>query len=288
MLGDLFAGPERLPARTPDDVVAMRAAGVVVGETLGLLQREVAAGWTTARADALAEEFIRSQGARPSFPDVPGYRHTLCVSVNDQVVHGVPGEQVLRDGDLVSIDCGASVEGWHGDAAVTFVVGGVAAGRCEDVALLEDTTEALWQGIGRFLVGGRLFAVGEAIEEALCVAAHRRGRDDDYGILQGYEGHGIGRDMHEEPGVPNVAVSGRGPRIKPGATVAIEPMVTLGSDRGHTLLDGWTVVTTDGSRSVHVEHTVAATPDGPWVLTALDGGRAELEARGLACGAPQS
>lgn len=264
----------------------MRVAGVVVAETLAMLTETIRAGESTADLDARAEAFIRERGAVPSFPDVPGYRHTLCVSVNEQIVHGIPGERRLVDGDLVSIDCGASVEGWHGDAAITVVVGGEDAARPEDRQLLADATDALWWGIDAFRVGGRLFDIGAAIQTRLWDGLPESGRTEEYGILDGYEGHGIGREMHESPGVPNVCVRGRGPKIRAGATVAIEPMVTLGTDQGHVMSDGWTVVTTDGSRGVHVEHTVAATPYGPWVLTALDGGRAELERRGFPCGAP--
>ena len=262
----------------------MRVAGVVVAETLAAVAEAVRPGVTTGEIDALAEACIRSRGARPSFPDVPDYRHTLCISVNDEVVHGIPGPRRLREGDVVSVDCGASVEGWHGDSAITVVVGGAEAARVEDLDLIAACTDALWAGIGAFAVGGRLFDVGEAVEASVEHSASRLGRT--FGILDGYEGHGIGREMHETPGVPNVAVRARGPRIEAGATVAIEPMITLGTSEGHTLTDGWTVVTTDGSRGAHVEHTVAATPEGPWVLTALDGGRAELARRGIPCGAP--
>lgn len=280
-----FPWTESLPARSPEQVEAMRVAGVVVAETLAMLADSIRPGETTADVDARAEDFIRGRGALPSFPDVPGYRHTLCVSVNEEIVHGIPGERVLRAGDVVSVDCGASVDGWHGDAAITVVAGGEEHARPEDLLLVEACTEALWAGIAAFAVDARLFDVGEAVERAVGEAAARAGRPA-YGILEGYEGHGIGRSMHESPGVPNVAVRARGPKIRAGATVAIEPMIALGSEIGHTLADEWTVVTTDGSRGAHVEHTVAATPDGPWVLTSLDGGRAELERRGLPCGAP--
>ena len=264
----------------------MRVAGLVVAETLAAVEAALRPGVTTGEIDALAEDCIRSRGARPSFPDVPDYRHTLCVSVNEEVVHGIPGPRILREGDVVSIDCGASVDGWHGDSAITVVVGGARAARPEDLDLIEACTDALWAGIGAFTVGARLFDVGEAVESSVEESAARLGRPP-FGILDGYEGHGIGREMHESPGVPNVAVRARGPRIRAGATVAIEPMITLGTATGHTLADGWTVVTTDGSRGAHVEHTVAATPEGPWVLTARDGGRAELRRRGLPCGAPR-
>lgn len=265
----------------------MRVAGLLVGRTLQALEQHIRPGCTTADLDAFAAEFIRAGGGVPSFPEVPGYRHTLCVSVNEEIVHGIPGPRVLRAGDVVSIDCGASIDGWHGDSAITVICGGESAARPEDLQLVEACTEGLWAGIAAFTVGSRLFDIGAAVEDAVDAAAARVGRES-YGILDGYEGHGIGRAMHESPGVPNVAVRARGPKVVAGATVAIEPMITLGTDEGHTMADEWTVVTTDGSRGAHVEHTVAATLNGPWVLTALDGGRAELARRGVPCGAPHS
>lgn len=263
----------------------MRAAGIVVADALAAVREAARPGVTAAHLDEIATQVIRAAGAEPSFPMVPGYRHTLCVSANEAIVHGIPGDRELRLGDLVSVDCGAQLHGWNGDAAITVIVGGREHARPEDLRLLEHATDSLWAGIVAFRVGERLFDVGAAIEGSLERAASADGRDS-YGILEGYEGHGIGRSMHEAPGVPNIAVRAKGPRIRAGATVAIEPMVTLGSDIGHTLDDEWTVVTVDGSRGVHVEHTVAATPHGPWVLTAHDGGRADLTARGFPCGAP--
>ena len=283
----MFGRRERLETKAPHELRAMRRAGLVVAHTLQTVQARTVAGMTTARLDELARESILGQGARPSFPEVPGYRHTLCVSVNEAVVHGIPGEQVLRAGDLVSVDCGAIVDGWHGDAAVTYVVGGDAAGDPADLDLSEATRQALWAGIVAFREGSRVGDIGAAVEESIESSTERAGgsgRTRRFGIVDGFEGHGIGRAMHMEPGVPNVRVKDRGPKVRVGATVAIEPMITLGSSETHELEDGWTAVTVDGSRAAHWEHTVALTSGGLWVLTALDGGEAELTARGAPFG----
>ncbi len=260
--------------RSDEQVLLMRAAGLLVGRTLELLRGTVRDGLTTLELDTLAETHIRDHGGRPSFAEVPGYRHTLCTSVNEQVVHGIPGGQVLRDGDLLSIDCGAIVAGWHGDAAITVVVGGDPAGRPEDLALSRTTEDALWAGVLAMRPGERLYAVGEAIEASIAAAA---GRDErDYGIVEDYVGHAIGTEMHLEPQIPNYAVRGKGPILRSGFTGAIEPMVTLGTTQTDVLDDDWTVVTRDGSRAAHWEHTVVVRDAGLWVLTAPDGGRARL------------
>ncbi|MDO5710404.1 MAG: type I methionyl aminopeptidase [Micrococcales bacterium] len=281
----MFGRRERLETKAPHELRAMRRAGLVVASTLETVTIQAAAGITTGQLDDLARESILGQGARPSFPEVPGYRHTLCVSVNEAVVHGIPGERKLHDGDLVSVDCGAIVDGWHADAAVTFVVGGDEAGSAQDLALNEATRHALWAGIVAFRDGNHVGDIGAAVEESIAQAMQRSsagldGRPCAYGIVEGFEGHGIGRAMHMEPGVPNVRVRDRGPRIRVGAAVAIEPMITLGSSDTYDLEDGWTAATVDGSRAAHWEHTVAVTRTGLWVLTALDGGQAELLARG--------
>ena len=275
-------GRERIEAKTPDQMRLMRAAGLLVGETLQLLRESVRDGMTTGELDAMAESAIREAGAVPSFPLEPGYRHTLCVSVNDEIVHGIPGERVIRDGDLVSIDCGAVLDGWHGDAAISLVVGDPEAARPEDLALVEDTEDSLWAGIAALAVGESLYAVGAAVEDSLVEAGAGRGRE--YGIVVDYVGHGIGRAMHMDPQVPNYRVAGKGPRVPEGATIAIEPMVTLGDQENRVLDDEWTVVTIDGRRAAHWEHTVAVTADGLWVLTALDGGAERLAALGAAYG----
>jgi methionyl aminopeptidase len=275
-------GRDRIEAKTPDQIVAMRAAGLVVAETLDDLRQHVRDGVTTGELDQIAESAIRWAGAVPSFQLVPGYHHTLCTSVNDEIVHGIPGDRVLHDGDLLSIDCGAVLDGWHGDAAISLVVGGPEAARPEDLDLLADTEDSLWAGIAALQVGGSLYAVGAAVQDSLVAAGERRGHG--YGIVEDYVGHGIGTEMHMDPQVPNYRVSGKGPRIVDGTTLAIEPMVTLGEQDNRVLDDEWTVVTLDGARAAHWEHTVAVTSAGLWVLTALDGGSERLSAAGAAYG----
>ena len=257
--------------KTADQVAVMRRAGLVVGETLELVRRQVRPGMTTAELDALAEEHIRDSGAVPSFKGYHGFPATLCVSVNDQVVHGIPGPLVLADGDVVSVDCGAIVDGWHGDAALTVVLGDPEAVPPAVRTLLEVTEEALWRGIAAIRLGGRVTDVSAAVE------AYVRAAAPTLGIVEDYVGHGIGSQMHQPPNVPNLSKPGRGPRFVPGLAIAVEPMLTLGSPDTRVLDDDWTVVSADGSWAAHFEHTVAVTEDGPWVLTALDGGRERLE-----------
>lgn len=273
-------GRDRIEVKRPEQVAAMRPAGLLVGRCLEVLAGSAQPGVTTGDLDRLAEEFIRAGGGRPSFAEVPGYRHTLCTSVNEEIVHGIPGTRALREGDVLSIDCGAIVDGWHGDAAISLVVGGRAAGRPEDLALIDATEEALWAGIGALRVGRGLYDVGAAVEDSLVAAGERDGRT--YGIVEDYVGHGIGTQMHEDPQIYNYGVRDKGPRVRSGFTGAIEPMVTLGAARTQVLADGWTVVTEDGSRAAHWEHTVAVREQGLWVLTAVDGGRARLGALGAA------
>jgi methionyl aminopeptidase len=279
----IFRRRDRIEAKSEDQLLAMRRAGLVVADTLARSVERAVAGLTTRELDALAEQDIRSAGAVPSFLGYHGFTGSLCISVNDEVVHGIPGDRVLQDGDLVSIDCGAIVDGWHGDAALTLVVGGRARGSSADLALMDDTESSLWGGIAALRAGGRLYAVGDAVEASVESALERRraeGSVGAYGILEDYVGHGIGREMHMDPQVPNYAVTSAGPLVPSGGTFAIEPMVTLGTIETRTLDDDWTVVTTDGSRAAHWEHTVAVTDRGLWVLTAHDGGAAQLEARG--------
>lgn len=275
----------RIEAKTPEQLLAMRRAGLVVADTLAVVRDRAVAGISTRELDALGEDSIRTAGATPSFLGYHGFRGSLCISVNDEVVHGVPGDRVLAEGDLVSIDCGAIVEGWHGDAALTLLVGGREAGTPADVALMDDTEASLWAGIAALRPGGRLFTVGEAIETSVDESLERRRAAgvpgvQAYGILEDYTGHGIGREMHMEPHVPNYAVTSSGPQVPVGATLAIEPMVTLGTIETSTLPDDWTVVTDDGSRAAHWEHTVAVTDRGLWVLTARDGGESGLSGAG--------
>ena len=262
--------------KTPEQIDRMRVAGRLVGETLELLREAVRPGVTTLELDTLAEANIRDHGGIPSFK---GYSHppfpaTICASVNDEVVHGIPGPRALAEGDVISIDCGAIVEGWHGDAAITVPVGEVG----DDVReLLRVTEESLWRGMAAARLGGRVTDISHAIETFV----RSQGR---YGILEDYTGHGIGTEMHMAPNVPNVGRRGRGPGIVEGLALAVEPMVTLGSKHTDTLEDEWTVATVDGSMSAHFEHTFTVTPQGAWVLTAVDGGEARLAELGVPFG----
>ena len=231
---------------------------------------------TTVELDAVAEDSIRSRGGIPSFQ---GYSHppfpaSICASVNDEVVHGIPGGRVLGDGDVISIDCGAIVDGWHGDAAVTVAVGEVTA---EVRELMRVTEESLWRGIGAARLGGRVSDISHAIE------TYVRG-EGAYGILEDYTGHGIGTEMHQPPNVPNYGRAGRGPKLERGLALAVEPMLTFGTQETDLLDDEWTVVTADGSMAAHFEHTFTLTPQGAWVLTAIDGGEARLAAMDLPFG----
>ena len=276
----MFGRRNRLQGRTDEQLLLMREAGLLVGRTLELLAAELRPGMTTLELDRLAEEHIRSNGGIPNFQLVPGYSHTLCTSVNDEVVHGIPGPRVLEAGDIVSVDCGAEVEGWNGDAAFTAVVGGREAGRPEDLALIDATEASLYAGIAAMQVGGRLYAVGDAVEASIHEAAERDGRV--YGVIDEYVGHGIGTEMHMDPQIPNYAVRETGPKLVDGFTGAIEPMITLGGIDTKVLADDWTVVTLDGTRAAHWEHSVAVRQDGLWILSAVDGGKAALEAVGAA------
>ena len=273
-------GRSRIETKTPDQILRMRKAGLVVGQTLQLMAQTVRPGITTKRLDELAEEHIRGCGATPSFLGYHGFTGSLCTSVNDEVVHGIPGSRVLGEGDLISIDCGAIVDGWHGDAAISVIVGGRDAGRPEDLALIDATEDSMWAGIAALGVGESLYAVGAGVEDSIVASGERDGHD--YGIVEEYVGHGIGTEMHMDPQVPNYRVRDKGPVVRSGVTVAIEPMVTLGSAETRVLQDDWTVVTTDQSRAAHWENTVAVTDGGLWVLTALDGGKQRLEAAGVA------
>jgi methionyl aminopeptidase len=272
-------GRERIEYKTPEQVLLMRRAGLVVAEALGAVRARAAAGVTTAQLDAVAAEVIADHHATASFLGYHGYPATLCVSVNDEVVHGIPGPRVLEPGDVVSIDCGAVVEGWHGDSAITVVLEGAEP---EDVALAQTTERAMWAGIAALAGADRLGAVGEAVEEVVDAAeADGLNGGQRYGLVEEYVGHGIGTAMHQPPDVPNFRTRDRGPRVRAGLCVAIEPMVVRGQRFTQVLDDDWTVVTGDGSRASHWEHTVAVLDDGIWVLTAPDGGAARLAALGV-------
>ncbi|MGH3991322.1 MAG: type I methionyl aminopeptidase [Pseudonocardiaceae bacterium] len=249
--------------KSPGEIEAMRAAGAVVARTLRLLQRHARASVSTGELDELAEQSIRDAGAVPSFKGYHGFPGSICSSVNHQVVHGIPSRaQVLADGDLLSLDCGAILDGWHGDAAVTVQVG---TGSEADIRLSAACRVAMQAGIAAARPGGRLTDICYAVESAAVAAGAADGIS--YGIVADYGGHGIGTAMHMAPFLPNVGRPGRGPRLMTGMTLAIEPMLTAGSHLTEELDDGWTVVTQDGSRAAHWEHSIAVTEDGPLVLT---------------------
>jgi len=252
-----------VPARSAGELDAMAAAGALVASALSAVRRAAGPGVSTAELDEVAETVIREAGGIPSFLGYHGYPASICSSVNDRVVHGIPADsEKLAEGDLVSIDCGAIVDGWHGDAAVTFGVGALTPA---DEALSAATRRALDAGIAAMVPGNRLTDVSHAIEQGARAAEAEHGRR--FAIVAGYGGHGIGRSMHMDPFLPNEGAPGRGPLLVAGSVLAIEPMLTLGATATRVLDDEWTVVTLDGSRAAHWEHTVAVTDDGPRILT---------------------
>lgn len=268
--------------KSVDQLRQMRRAGLVVGRALEAMAAACQPGLTTAELNDLAVEALAREKATSSFLGYdPGWAGgpfpgVVCVSINQEVVHGLPSpERVLATGDLVSIDFGAVLDGWHGDSAVSVEVGPVAPA----VARLNQVTrQALWAGLAAARLGGRVSDISAAVEASV------RSQKERYGLLRDYTGHGIGSAMHQEPDVPNYGRPGRGPALVEGLCLAIEPMLTLGSRRTAVLEDGWTVVTADDSCSAHWEHTMTVTKHGLWVLTALDGGEAELNRLGLPFG----
>jgi methionyl aminopeptidase len=269
-------GRDPFELKTVAQMAVMREAGLVVARALARMREAVAPGVSTLDLDGIARDVLREAGATSNFLDYDigsgPYPSVICASVNDRIVHGIPsGDERLGDGDLVSLDVGAIVSGWHGDAAVTVPVGEVTA---EAQALSDACERSLWDGLAAVRAGARLGDVSHAVEMSVRESG-------PYGIVTGYGGHGIGSRMHMDPHVLNYGPPGQGPRLVPGMVLAIEPMITLGSPNSRELGDGWTVVTADGSLAAHWEHTVAILADGPWVLTAEDGGRAELAARGV-------
>ncbi|MCR6712546.1 MAG: type I methionyl aminopeptidase [Demequina sp.] len=257
--------------KTEDQMRTMVRAGLVVEAALAAARSAAVVGATTADVDAAAARVIAERGATSNFLGYHGFPATTCVSVNDEVVHGIPGDRVLADGDVVSIDCGAIIDGWHGDSAITVVLGD--APDPADVALSDATRTALWAGIAALSTAKRLNEVGAAIEDVA----------DAAGLypIEGFVGHGIGTEMHQEPDVMNYRVRGRLAKVQPGMCLAIEPMFIRGTDQSLTLADEWTVVSADGSRAAHWEHSVAIHEDGIWVLTASDGGAEGLSAFGV-------
>lgn len=256
----MFGNREKIEIKSVDQLATMRAAGLVVAKTLEAVRLAVTAGITTRELDEIARDVISSNNATPSFLGYHGYPAVICTSVNEEVVHGIPGDRVLGEGDLISIDCGAIIDGWHGDAAISVLVGEV---RPEVAELSRVTQEAMWSGLGQARHGNRLSDISHAVESVIRAAG-------DYGVVEEYVGHGIGTSMHMHPPVPNYGRAGEGPHLKVGMALAIEPMATLGARHVSVLEDDWTVSTDDGSWASHWEHTVAITEEGPWVLTALD------------------
>ncbi|MCL2735106.1 MAG: type I methionyl aminopeptidase [Propionibacteriaceae bacterium] len=258
----------------------MRKAGLVVARALDEITRTARAGMTTREVDAIAVEVLARAGAASSFLGyepgygVPPYPAVTCLSVNEVVVHGIPSDRVLADGDLLCVDFGAIVGGYHGDAARSIAIGEVEP----QVTKLSDATrEAMWAGIGAARIGGKIGDISWAIQQSITSSGR-------YGIVRDYTGHGIGHQMHQPPDVPNYGPAGRGPVIQRGLCLAIEPMATAGNHRTEILDDEWTVVTCDNSVAAHWENTITVTPHGLWVLTELDGGEAELTRRGLPFG----
>ena len=249
--------------KSPGEIDAMRVAGGLVAQALAAVTAAARPGVSTGELDAIAEQVIRDGGGVPSFLGYHGYPASICASLNEQIVHGIPAAtQVLADGDLLSVDCGAIVEGWHGDAAVTLAIGAVAPA---DLALSAACREALDAGIAAVRPDARLTDVSHAVQAAAEAAGRRDG--SPYGIVEEYGGHGIGTSMHMDPFLPNHGAPGHGPRLVVGMALAVEPMLTGGGVETRELDDGWTVVTADGSRAAHWEHSVAVTDDGPRILT---------------------
>jgi methionyl aminopeptidase len=257
-------------------ITKMRRAGLVVADTLELVRSSVRAGVTTKELDRIAERRIRSVGAVPSFLGYHGFPASICTSVNDQIVHGIPRDLTLHDGDVISIDCGAIVEGWHADAAITVGVGDT---RPSARTMMDVCEEALWRGLAAARLGGRLTDISHAVESYVR-------SQGSYGVIEDYVGHGIGSAMHQPPNVPNYGRPGRGPRLVLGMALAVEPMVTMGTKQTVVLEDEWTVVTADGSWAAHFEHSFTLTERGAWILTASDGGRAKLAELGVPYGGP--
>jgi methionyl aminopeptidase len=257
--------------KTQPQLAFMREAGQAVNAALQAAAEAVAPGVSTAELDAVARARIAAAGAVPSFLGYHGFPATICTCINDEIVHGIPSaSRLLQEGDVVSIDCGASVGGWHADAALTVGVGTIPA---ELAKLIADCERALWQGLAAARAGARLSDISHAVERSVRAAG-------EYGIVEDYVGHGIGSEMHMDPPVPNYGRPGRGPVLAEGMALAIEPLLVLGSPETRLLDDGWTVVSEDGGWSAHFEHTVAITAAGPWVLTASAGPPAGTVAAG--------
>lgn len=268
---------ERISLKSNSDILLMREAGLITAAALKAVKDAIAPGVSTLELDTIAESTIISMGAKSNFKLVADYKHTICSSINDEVVHGIPSkDRILQAGDIISIDCGAiTPSGWNGDAAFTMVVpGGDPEVMAKRQAISDACEASLWAGIAAFAGAKRLNEVGRAVEKTIREAGR-------YGILQDYIGHGVGRSMHEDPAVFNYQTRDLGPAVEPGLVIAIEPMITAGGQAVKILSDEWTVSSKDGSDSSHWEHTVAKHSGGIWVLTAEDGGVAGLAKYGI-------
>ncbi|NBU93543.1 MAG: type I methionyl aminopeptidase [Actinobacteria bacterium] len=258
--------------KTLEQLNSMRKAGLVVAHTLNMIRDRAEIGMTTIDLDLLAVRSLEKYNAKSSFKGYHGYPAVICASVNEEVVHGIPNKRALQDGDILSVDFGAIVDGWHGDAAISIGMGNVDPA---DQKLMDVCEESMWRGIAAGVNGAKLTDISEAVE-------HYINSQGKYGILREYGGHGIGSEMHQEPHILNFGKGGNGPELIPGMALAIEPMITRGSEKTKVLSDDWTVVSQDHSRGAHFEHTYAIAPDGkPFVLTAIDGGMAELNRLGI-------
>jgi methionyl aminopeptidase len=258
--------------KTLDQLKSMRKAGLVVAHTLNMIRDSAEIGMTTVDLDLLAVRSLDKYNAKSSFKGYHGYPSVICASVNEEVVHGIPNKRALQDGDILSVDFGAIIDGWHGDAAISIGMGSVDPA---DQKLMDVCEESMWRGIAAGVSGGKLTDISAAVESYI----NSQGK---YGILREYGGHGIGSEMHQEPHILNFGKGGNGPDLIPGMALAIEPMITRGSEKTKVLSDDWTVVSQDHSRGAHFEHTYAIAPDGkPFVLTAIDGGKAELNRLGV-------
>ncbi|MEX2457656.1 MAG: type I methionyl aminopeptidase [Actinomycetota bacterium] len=244
--------------KSPAEIERLRRAGRITAATIERLLPEVKPGVTTKKLDAIAEAHIRREGATPSFKGYRGFPASICTSINEQVVHGIPGRRRLEEGDLLSLDVGAIWEGYHGDSAVTVFVGDPPNGEAEK--LVRVTEESLEAGISMIRAGNHLSDIGHAVQQVVEGAG--------FAVVREYVGHGIGRNLHEDPQIPNFGPPARGPEIRPGLVVAVEPMVIMGDWQTRVLADDWTVVSADGGLAAHFEHTIAVTDDGPEVLTA--------------------
>ena len=244
--------------KTNRELALMREACAISAGALKIAGEAVEPGVTTAEIDKLAYDYIKAQGAEPNFLNYAGYPATACISINDEVIHGIPGNRVIKAGDIVSIDLGAKIHGFNGDNAATFAAGDISP---EAKRLCDTTRESLYEGISKAVAGGRIGDIGAAIA-SYC---EKRG----FSVVRDYVGHGVGKNLHEDPSVPNFGTPGRGVRLLPGMTIAIEPMINMGKAGVKQLSDGWTVKTKDGSLSAHFEHTVAITPDGPKIMTVI-------------------